>query len=309
MSTTMEEEKKLEKRTDLALEVRESFPQDEEEVEGVCLFEGEYAEGMIGVTTVEIRNEHGAQSMGKPQGTYITLEFKEGSETASVELQDEMVQILSDTLLEMAERLLQKQDRHCYFVTGLGNRFATPDSLGPYVVEHINVNRHLQEEDEREENLICAVVPGVMAQTGLETGEILGGIIERSKPDLLIVVDALATRSIHRLCRTIQITDTGILPGAGVGNHRFPINQETMGIPVIAIGVPTVVEANTIVLETMEEVLQKEQFNEQEISTFLDGISRQVINNLFVTPKDIEAQISQIGEIIAKGINCFQMKS
>ena len=107
------------------------------------------------------------------------------------------------------------------------------------------------------------------------------------------------------LCRTIQITDTGILPGAGVGNHRYPINQDTMGIPVIAIGVPTVVEANTIVLETMEEVLQREQCTEEEIALFLENISRQAMSNLFVTPKDIEAQVSQVGDLIAKGINQY----
>jgi spore protease len=123
---------------------------------------------------------------------------------------------------------------------------------------------------------------------------------------VLLVVDALATSSVRRLCHTIQITDTGISPGAGIGNHRFPVNQETMGIPVIAIGVPTVVDANTIVINTMEEFLQKEGLAEQDIDTFLRDISKQSIQDLFVTPKDIEMQIREIGKLIAGGIDQFQ---
>lgn len=300
----------IEKRTDLAIEIRESFPQDDVEVSGVRLTTDTLEQGRIKVTTVEIVNEHGAQEMGKPIGNYITLEFAEIEGPVSDTVHKSLVQKLADILQDMTERLVDTGKRHCVFVTGLGNRFATPDALGPYVVEHISVNRHLEENiSDTEENVVCAVVPGVMSQTGLETGEILGGIIARSKPDLLLVVDALATRSVRRLCRTIQITDTGILPGAGVGNHRYPINQETMGIPVIAIGVPTVVEANTIVLETMEEVLQREQFSEQEIALFLEDISRQAMSNLFVTPKDIEAQISQVGNLIAQGINQYSNQS
>ena len=123
---------------------------------------------------------------------------------------------------------------------------------------------------------------------------------------MLLVVDALATSSVRRLCHTIQITDTGISPGAGIGKHRFPVNQETMGIPVIAIGVPTVVDANTIVINTMEEFLQKEGLAEQDIDTFLRDISKQSIQDLFVTPKDIEMQIREIGKLIAGGIDQFQ---
>lgn len=296
----------MEKRTDLAIEVRESFPQDDVEVSGVRLTTDTLEQGKITVTTVEIMNEHGAEEMGKPIGNYITLEFTEEADSTSEAVQKSLVRKLADILQDMTDRLVDSGKKHCLFVTGLGNRFATPDALGPYVVEHISVNRHLEENvSETGGNVVCAVVPGVMSQTGLETGEILGGIIARSKPDLLLVIDALATRSVRRLCRTIQITDTGILPGAGVGNHRYPINQDTMGIPVIAIGVPTVVEANTIVLETMEEVLQREQFSEQEIALFLEDISRQAMSNLFVTPKDIEAQISQVGGLIAQGINRY----
>ncbi len=299
----------MEKRTDLAIEVRESFPEDDVEVSGVKLNTESLEDGKIQVTTVEIVNDHGAEEMGKPIGTYITLEFDEMYQSQE-QVHSKLVERFADILQDITGGLVNTDQKLCLFVSGLGNRFATPDALGPYVVEHISVNRHLEEDIPQESgNVVCAVVPGVMSQTGLETGEILGGIIARSKPDLLLVIDALATRSVKRLCRTIQITDTGILPGAGVGNHRYPINRDTMGIPVIAIGVPTVVEANTIVLETMEEVLQREKFSEDEISLFLENISRQAMSNLFVTPKDIEAQINQVGDLIAQGINRYSAQN
>ena len=303
----MDKEQDLVRRTDLAIEVRESFPQDSVEVSGVRLEEHSLAEDSIHVTSVEIMDEHGAKQMGKPMGNYITLEFKGETKVPEEEWRECLKKEIGRTIQQLVIQYKKKPNNCCYFVTGLGNRFATPDALGPYVVEHIEVNRHMV-EGQQDEALVCAVVPGVMAQTGLESGEIISGVIDMVKPDVLIVIDALATCSIKRLCRTIQITDTGISPGAGIGNHRFQVNKETMGVPVIAIGVPTVVEANTIVLETMEEVLQREQFKEDEIQLFLQGISRQPMNNLFVTPKDIEEQIRDIGDLIAQGINYFTME-
>lgn len=307
MGIYMEKEQELVRRTDLAIEVRESFPQDSVEVSGVRLDKHSLAEGAIHITSVEIMNEHGARQMGKPMGNYITLEFEDETDVPEEEWRECLKQEIARTIQQLVKQCKKKTENCCYFVTGLGNRFATPDALGPYVVEHIEVNRHMP-QGKKEEALVCAVVPGVMAQTGLESGEIISGVIDTVKPDVLIVIDALATCSIKRLCRTIQITDTGISPGAGIGNHRFQVNEETMGVPVIAIGVPTVVEANTIVLETMEEVLQREQFKEEEIQLFLQGISKQPMNNLFVTPKDVEAQIRDIGDIIAQGINYFTME-
>lgn len=283
----------MEKHTDLAIEVRESFPEDSVEIDGVCLEKHTLAGEELLVTRVIIKDQHGAEQMGKPVGDYFTLEFQ--SLEAQETIQKEIYKIL--------DCLLPVKDHLSVLVTGLGNRFATPDALGPYVVEHIQVNRHLETDHAV---MFSAVIPGVMAQTGIESGEILGGIINTVKPDVLLVVDALATSSVRRLCHTIQITDTGISPGAGIGNHRFPVNQETMGIPVIAIGVPTVVDANTIVINTMEEFLQKEGLAEQDIDTFLRDISKQSIQDLFVTPKDIEMQIREIGKLIAGGIDQFQ---
>ena len=296
------------KHTDLAIEVRESFPEDSVEIDGVCLEKHTLAGGELLVTRVIIKDQHGAEQMGKPVGDYFTLEFQslEAQETIQKEIYkilESLFQGITSKIYKILDCLLPVKDHLSVLVTGLGNRFATPDALGPYVVEHIQVNRHLETDPAV---MFSAVIPGVMAQTGIESGEILGGIINTVKPDVLLVVDALATSSVRRLCHTIQITDTGISPGAGIGNHRFPVNQETMGIPVIAIGVPTVVDANTIVINTMEEFLQKEGLAEQDIDTFLRDISKQSIQDLFVTPKDIEMQIREIGKLIAGGIDQFQ---
>ena len=148
-------------------------------------------------------------------------------------------------------------------VAGLGNRSVTPDALGPQVADNLCITRHLLEEygsaafANGSVQAVSAVVPGVMAQTGMETGEILSGIIRQVRPDCLIAIDALAARSARRLCRTIQISDTGICPGSGVGNHRHSITEKTVGVPVIALGIPTVVEAATIVQDSMAEFLRE----------------------------------------------------
>lgn len=194
-------------------------------------------------------------------------------------------------------------------VTGLGNRFATPDALGPVVMEKVMVNRHMVREfgEKMLQNnkIVCAITPGVMAQTGMDTYEVLNGLVENIKPDFILVVDALASRSIGRLCRTIQITDIGISPGAGIGNNRHKINEDTLGVPVIAIGVPTVVDAAVIVSECMEETLEKQGLSEKEIQIFLESIAGNSTKNLFVTPKDIDEQVRWIGGLVSGGINNF----
>ena len=192
-------------------------------------------------------------------------------------------------------------------VTGLGNRFATPDALGPYVLEQIEVNRHLSVQyvgmELQKGMKICGMIPGVLGQTGMESSEILKGVIENVHPDCMLVIDSLATRSIKRLCTTIQLTDTGISPGAGIGNNRSEINQNTMNIPVIAIGVPTVVEAGTIVYDTLEAALQKEGYSTKEIALFFDRIHDKMGDSFFVTPKDIDEKIKTVGDMIANSIN------
>lgn len=299
-----------EKRTDLAIEVRESFPQDEVEVDGVVLKEERYDKGNMKVTTVEIKNEAGARQMKKPKGTYVTLEFswdfypKEQLEEQIASVANQVKQILQKVLRNLERR--NESDGKVILVTGLGNRFATPDALGPYVLENLTMNRHIQQEFKdmfpEDSCILCGIAPGVMSQTGMETSEILNGLIEKVKPDILLVIDSLASRSIGRLCRTIQITNTGISPGAGIGNNRNQINEQTMGVPVIAIGVPTVVDAGTIIYESLEKALSQSGYEEDEIFRFFQSIADEDVKNLFVTPKDIDEEIRQVGKAIAKGV-------
>lgn len=304
---------KYEKRTDLAIEVRESFPKDHIEVEGVVLTEERKDGGSIRITTVEIKNETGARQMKKPVGTYVTLEFN--PDLSGGLLWEKETTVITKELADILQRMLRqiehkkKNAGKLILLSGLGNRFATPDALGPYVLENICMNRHMEKEFGKHwkgnNYTLCGIAPGVMSQTGMETSEILKGIIEKIQPDVLLVIDSLASRSVKRLCRTIQITNTGISPGAGIGNNRNQINEETMGIPVIAIGVPTVVDAGTIIYESLENALSKEGYSEKEIFSFFKSITGQEVKNLFVTPKDIDEEIRQVGKMIAIGLSDF----
>ncbi len=319
----------VEKRTDLAIEARESFPEDNVEIKGVVLDEKIIQDGCIRISTVNIINEHGAELMKKPVGNYVTIEFTDKSKYMDDQDTKEFEEKVSSTICSiLGDMVKDKKDKtgegkegkdntgyaedgraETYMVTGLGNRFATPDALGPVVMEKVMVNRHMVREFGEEvlegNKVVCAIAPGVMAQTGMETYEVLSGIVENVKPSFIFVVDALASRSIGRLCRTIQITDTGISPGAGIGNNRHKINKETMEVPVIAIGVPTVVDAAVIVSECMEETLNKQGFSDNEIQIFLESIANNNTKNLFVTPKDIDEQVKWIGRLVSKGINSF----
>lgn len=302
-------------RTDLALEMRERFSEDNVEVQGVALTEDFREDGRMRVTKVEILDEHGADVMKKPIGTYITVEAAKlfsGGEGERRKVSEEVGRQL--TLLCAGRKIRQ------VLVTGLGNREVTPDSLGPLVTDHLFVTRHLlreygegflnaqleKEEDEPEVSL-SAVAPGVMGQTGMEAAEIIQGIVKRIKPDLVLVVDALAARSVERLNTTVQLTDTGICPGAGIGNNRKSLDEKSVGCPVIAIGVPTVVDAVTIVRDSMEEMLKGQGYEKKEIGLFLRGVEdMRKMNTMFVTPKSIDEEIHQMSRTISEAINyCF----
>ena len=211
--------------------------------------------------------------MGKPVGTYITME------APNLAVPDEAYhREISVKIAECVERLLRhkwkRQEKRdtgedvSVLMVGLGNRAVTPDALGPRVADNLNITRHIVREygkyamGEDEVTLVSALVPGVMAQTGMETAEIVRGVVEETKPEVILVVDALAARNSKRLNRTIQITDTGINPGSGVGNHRNAITEESVGVPVIAIGVPTVVDAATIVNDAMENLMKEMEHSE-----------------------------------------------
>lgn len=298
------------RRTDLALEERESFEEDDVEVKGVVLEEEYDKEQNVKITRVEIKDERGAEAMRKPIGTYITIEAPEIA--SSDEGYHEPV---SKLVAKYIEELAKGVEGKHVLVAGLGNRSLTADALGPQVVDNLFVTRHLVREfgtefaKRNKMESMSAISPGVMGQTGMESSEILRGIIEETKPDILVVIDALAARSVSRLNTTIQITDTGISPGAGVGNNRNALNEESLGVQVIALGVPTVVDATTIVQDRMEQALRKRGFSEQEVYQFLSEMTDQDVSNMFVTPKNIDDSIKRISYTISEGINSVFYKA
>ncbi|MBB2183107.1 GPR endopeptidase [Lachnospiraceae bacterium MD1] len=294
-------------RTDLALEVRESFPEDDVEIKGVILTENYDEENDIRVSTVVIKDERGAKAMQKPIGTYITIEAPE-IDKSSENNHKAVTEEIARQLRKLAGDLKGEE----VLVVGLGNREVTPDALGPQVVDNLFVTRHLIKEygtDFKEKHHlgnVSAISPGVMAQTGMETVEIIKGIIKETQPKLVIVIDALAARSIHRVNTTIQLTDTGISPGSGIGNNRKALNEESLGIKVIALGCPTVVDAATIVSDTLTSYMEHSGFDETDIDKFISEVREQQIDNMFVTPKNIDESIKRISDTVSEALNtCF----
>ena len=294
-------------RTDLALEEKERFESDQVEVQGVVLEEEYDKEREIRVTTVRIETENGAKTMGKPVGTYLTIEAPNLS-SPDEGIHREVSEELAKYLIEVMEKIIPESEHDKeVLVIGLGNRQATPDALGPYVADNLNVTRHIVKEygkyaaPEEMNCVVSAIVPGVMAQTGMETLEIVRGVVSETKPDLVIAVDALAARSTTRLNRTIQITDTGISPGSGVGNHREGLNEENLSVRVIGIGVPTVVDAATIVHDSMAELL--EALEEDEQKEFLEEMISPKLYTMFVTPKDVDETVRYLSFTISEGLN------
>ncbi len=289
--------------TDLALEDKERFESDNVEISGVSVEEIYNEEKEIQIVTVKIVTENGAKVMRKPVGTYITIEAPNMT-VPDEEYQNGIAEELAFYLKDLLH--IEKKD-YTVLIVGLGNRDVTPDALGPHVVEELNITRHIIREygkyamDEKEAHMVSAIAPGVMAQTGMETSEIVKGIVSEIHPDFVLAIDALAARNTKRLNRTIQIADTGINPGSGVGNHRQGITRETLGIPVIAIGVPTVVDAATIVRDTMESLL--EAVDPSEKYDALDNLIAPHLYGMFVTPKDIDETITRIGTTISKALN------
>lgn len=310
-------------RTDLAMEQKERFESDHVEVSGVVLEEEYDEEKEIKITTVRIETENGAKAMGKPVGTYLTLEAPNMA-AADEGYHREISETLAGFLEKYMKDTEENQEKgYSVLVVGLGNREVTPDALGPYVVDQLNVTRHIVQEYGRYavgkggSRIVSAIVPGVMAQTGMESAVIIRGIVNETTPDLIMVIDALAARSTKRLNRTIQISDAGIHPGAGVGNHRSEITKDTMGIPVIAIGVPTVVDAATIVNDTMENFITAletsetlkgvgvvlQGYNSAEKYELVKELIAPHLNGMFVTPKDIDDTVRRISYTISEAMN------
>ena len=293
-------------RTDLAVEMKEDI-QREEPITGVHVMTKNNGDTDIKEVRIVVENDEGAMCLGKPIGTYITLEsehlreFDEG-------FHKPMMEVLAKNL----KQFIGNKKR--ILVAGLGNREVTPDALGPYVIDNLYVTRHLLNEGLISESVeLSAIAPGVMAQTGMEAALILKALAREIKPELIIVIDALAARNSDRLNKTIQLADTGITPGSGVGNHRNAINKSSVGVPVLAIGVPTVISVPTIVNDAMDlmvnaigkqstkNVLKK--FNDEERYQLACEMVTPYLENMFVTPKDIDEAVKRISYTISEAIN------
>ena len=291
-------------RTDLALEARESIGKAEEELRGISVEEYDKEEIQVHITRVVISSKNGAKAMNKPMGHYITLEAP-----AMQEADEDYHREISEELARQIKSILPGADEEqSILVVGLGNRDVTADALGPGVVDNLFVTRHIVREygkaaySKERMNMVSGIVPGVMAATGMEAAEIVKGVVEQTKPDLILVVDALAARSTKRLNRTIQVTDTGIQPGSGVGNHRNALTRDNLGVPVIAVGVPTVVDAATIVVDAIEK-LQKE-LPEKDRLFGTDSIrTMSELNNMYVTGKNIDEIVKRLSFTISEALN------
>lgn len=291
-------------RTDLALEARENVEDGAEELRGVTVEEDYHEKSEVKVTKVIIESKNSAKALGKPVGTYITLEAP-----AMAQPDEDYHKEISEELSKQLKMIIPgMEDEISVMVVGLGNRDVTADALGPNVVDNLTITRHMVKEfgkaayGRSKIHMLSGLVPGVMAKTGMESAEIIKGVVEKTKPDVVIVVDALAARSTKRLNRTIQLTNTGIHPGSGVGNYRNSITEESLGVPVIAIGVPTVVDAATIVNDALEKVIKRLSEDTVELKEELrNGIGE--LYNMYVTGKDVDYEIKQISHIICDAIH------
>lgn len=291
-------------RTDLAIEAREALHGD---VPGVNSTEEK--RNNVTITRVEVQSEAGAKLIGKMRGTYITIECPDLKRRDRA-LQEEVKEILADEL-----KKLLPQGEYQALVVGLGNWNATPDALGPRTVNRLLVTRHIMNmipvESKRGLRPVAAIAPGVLGITGIETGEIIRGVVDHTDPSVVILIDALAARDISRMLTTIQLTNTGIQPGSGVGSDRKGITSEALSRPVIAIGVPTVVHATTVASDTMNMVLARIEEEGKTITGLAPAERQKLIHevlepsvgDLTVTPKEIDVYIEDMAGVIAGALN------
>ena len=304
-------------RTDLALERRDVYKETNNikgEIDGIISEEEEVSK-TIKVTRVNVINENGAKSIQKPIGTYTTIDVEKMRN-----ITEEEISKISNTMSEELKKLINKHVGKTdeILIVGLGNEYSTPDSLGPKVIREVDVTRHIfkylpqfVEDGERE---VSAIAPGVLGVTGIETQEILKGIVDNVKPKLIIAIDSLASKSIDRISSSVQLSDTGIIPGAGVGNKRRELSKETLGVPVIGVGIPTVVELATLVSDGIDIFIKTLQ-EKAESNDYLNKLKendkyeevKEALNvgeyNMIVTPKEIDDLIENMKNIVARGIN------
>ena len=305
-------------RTDLAVEAHEM---NQQRTKGTDFSAGVKIENEgdeeVKITRVKIVSKEGEESIGKPIGNYITLDIPDLSQH-SIELYEKTCRAMAKEL----RNILSLGEKSTVLVVGLGNWNITPDALGPRVVSNLMVTRHLLEyvPEEIDEGVrpLCSIAPGVLGLTGIETVDIVKGVVDKVKPELVIAIDALASRKLGRISTTIQIADTGISPGSGVGNKRMELSEKTLGVKVVAIGVPTVVDAATMASDTIDEVMDSLAAQAQKGSDFYNMINNldrnekyqlikevldPYIGNLIVTTKEIDEVIDKVSKIVANGIN------
>ena len=303
-------------RTDLADERKDIYIKNNnlENIPGIETSEKKINDSIF-INTVKILDDKGANAINKPIGTYTTIDIK-NLKTASSSDIDNASEILKSELSKLINTHCSPQDE--ILIVGLGNQFSTPDSLGPKVVSEIEITKHFLKYTPQYvidgTRSVCAIAPGVLGTTGIETFDIVKGIVDKVKPQMLIVVDSLASKSIERISSTIQISDTGIVPGSGVNNSRQELSIDTLGIPVIAIGVPMVVESAVLVNDCLSIFIEDLQ-NQALSNSYLNNLKNQdnyenikeTLNptgyNMIVTPKEIDDLIEIMKDIISKGIN------
>lgn len=276
------------RRTDLAMEARELWQEEAGELTALSGVEARDSvrEG-IPVNTVRVLSEAGERALGKPRGNYVTLTL----EGVAGRAEDIFSRAVRAVAAELTTLLSDVPPQALVLVAGLGNRAITPDAVGPLVHSHTLVTRHLvRQMPEHFGSLrpVASVAAEVLGNTGVESGELVRAVCEKLSPGCVVAVDALASRSLRRLCTTVQLSDTGITPGSGVGNHRMGLTRETLGVPVIAVGVPTVVDAATLAADLLDS---------QEPPDLGAG------QDVLVTPKDIDSQVADLSKIIGYGIS------
>ena len=286
-------------RTDMAIERRDLYKNAnkiEDEINGVeC--NKEIIDDII-ITRVEITNEEGERALQRKKGNYITIDTKK-IDNIKEEKSEQIINLFSNELRKIIDKHAKKNDE--ILIVGLGNLYSTPDSLGAKVVENTEITRHIKiylpNAIDKNIRSVSAITPGVLGTTGIETVEIVKGIVSNIKPKLILAIDSLCSKNIERINKSIQISDTGIVPGGGVGNRQEELSKETLGIPVIAIGIPTVLDAATIVIDTLDvcniTIEENEIVNKMKLNNF----------NFIVTPKEIDSLIDSMSNIVSEGIN------